>query len=163
MLVLALIIWAGDRGPALFKQIRVGQNGKDFLVFKFRSMPVNTGDVPSAEAHKLQVTKVGKFIRRTSLDELPQLMNILKGDMSVVGFRPALRKQTFLCELRESLGVHAVKPGLTGLAQINGYDGMPEDAKPVWDGKYAQQVSFGKDISIILRTFLYVLKPPPVY
>lgn len=163
MLVVALVIWREDRGPSLFKQKRVGRFGQEFTVFKFRSMPVNTGDVPSAEAKSLKITKVGGFIRRTSIDELPQLMNILKGDMSLVGFRPALSKQIFLCERREALGVHNAKPGLTGLAQIKGFDGMDEQLKADLDATYVKSISFLNDLSIVLKTFVYVLKPPPTY
>ena len=163
MLIIACLIWIGDRGPAIFKQKRVGQNGKEFVVMKFRSMPINTGDIPSADATKVKVTKVGKFIRRTNIDELPQLFNILLGDMSIVGFRPALARQEALFQMREANGAHRALPGLTGLAQINSYDGMPEEKKAEWDGKYAERITFGKDLSIIARTFLYLLKPPPAY
>jgi O-antigen biosynthesis protein WbqP len=126
-------------------------------------MPVNTGDMPSAEARSTKVTKVGKLIRRTNIDELPQLFNVVKGDMSLVGPRPALPIQRQLCEYRGQIGALACKPGLTGLAQINSYDGMPEREKAEWDGRYASGVSFLTDIDIIARTLGYLLKRPPVY
>lgn len=163
LLAVAIAIRLEDKGPALFRQERVGRNGKPFTLFKFRSMPVNTGDIPSAQAHKLKITRVGAFIRRTNIDELPQLVNILRGDMSVVGPRPALARQVELCAMREAQGVTRCAPGLTGLAQINSYDGMSEEEKVKWDSQYANNLSFFIDMSIILRTFTYLLKPPPAY
>lgn len=163
MLIVALAIRREDGGPALFRQHRVGRNGKLFTIYKFRSMPVNTKQVASAAATTLTVTKVGTIIRRTNLDELPQLFNILLGDMSIVGPRPALATQVELCELRKQQGVNQLKPGLTGLAQIRSYDGMPETEKARWDALYAKSVSLLTDLKIILSTFFYLLKPPPVY
>lgn len=163
MLVTAIAVKLEDGGPALFSQQRVGMNGHTFRVYKFRSMPVNTGDVPSAMAHNLEVTRVGQVIRRTNIDELPQLVNILLGDMSVVGPRPALPRQVELNEMRRENGALSCRPGLTGLAQVNSYDGMPETEKAAWDGKYAASVSFGRDVAIILRTVLYLAKRPPAY
>lgn len=163
MLLVGIAIRLEDGGPALFRQKRVGQDGKPFVLFKFRSMPVNTGDIPSAQASNVKVTRVGTFIRRTNIDELPQLINILRGDMSVVGPRPALPSQKTLCDLRRSLGVLRCKPGLTGLAQINSYDGMPETEKASWDAKYCEQITLVGDLAIIFRTFGYLRKPPPVY
>lgn len=163
MLATAVAVKLEDGGPALFSQERVGTNGKTFRVFKFRSMPVNAGDVPSAMAHALRVTRVGQIIRRTNIDELPQLVNILRGDMSIVGPRPALPRQTELNDMRRENGAWTCRPGLTGLAQVNSYDGMPEPEKAAWDAKYAASVTLGVDVSIILRTFLYLAKRPPAY
>jgi len=163
MLVVALAIRSEDGGPALFRQRRVGRDGKLFTIYKFRSMPVNTKQVASAAAGTLTITKVGAIIRRTNLDELPQLFNILLGDMSIVGPRPALATQIELCELRKQQGVLQLKPGLTGLAQIRSYNGMPEMEKARWDALYAKSVSLFTDLKIILSTFFYLLKPPPVY
>lgn len=163
MLLVALAILIDDGRPILFRQKRVGRDGQLFTILKFRSMPVNTGDIPSAQARSARVTRVGAFIRRTNIDELPQLFNIFRGDMSIVGPRPALPSQVELCELRERFGVFRCKPGLTGLAQVNSYDGMPETEKAAWDAQYCVQVTFLNDVRIILRTFLYLLKPPPVY
>lgn len=163
MVLVAAAIWIEDRGPALFRQERVGRNRVPFTVLKFRSMPVNTGDIPSAQAKSARITRVGAVIRRTNLDELPQLINIWRGDMSVVGPRPALARQTELCTLREEAGALTCKPGLTGLAQINSYDGMPDAEKASWDGQYCADVSLFGDLSIIFRTLGYLLKPPPVY
>jgi lipopolysaccharide/colanic/teichoic acid biosynthesis glycosyltransferase len=163
MLLVALAIRIEDGGPALFQQERVGREGRPFTVLKFRSMPVDTGDKPSAEAKTVSITRVGTIIRRTNLDELPQLINIWRGDMSVVGPRPALAAQVDLCRLRKESGALACKPGLTGLAQINAYDGMPDSEKAAWDAQYCRQLSFCSDVRIILGTFIYLLKPPPVY
>jgi len=163
MLLVALAIRLEDGGPALFRQERVGRNRKPFTVLKFRSMPTNIGDIPSAEVGAARITRMGAFIRRTNIDELPQLINIFRGDMSIVGPRPALAKQEALCDMREAVGALRCKPGLTGLAQINSYDGMPDTEKAAWDAQYCANVSFIGDVKIILGTFSYLLKPPPVY
>jgi O-antigen biosynthesis protein WbqP len=163
MLIVATIIKLHDRGPIIFKHQRVGQNGRLFWFMKFRSMPVNTANVPSADGAKLRVTPIGRIIRRTSIDELPQLINILRGEMSIVGPRPAIPAQVHLLGLRRENGAEACRPGLTGLAQINSYDGMTEDVKAEWDGRYAARISLATDIKIIFKTFAYLLKPPPVY
>jgi O-antigen biosynthesis protein WbqP len=163
MFLIALAIKLEDGGPVLFHQKRVGRGGELFAVLKFRSMPVATRDMPSPLAGQVRVTRVGKIIRRTNLDELPQLINILQGQMSVVGPRPPLPSQTELCQIRQTNGAIDCKPGLTGLAQINAYDGMPEREKAKWDGTYAARLSFVSDMNIILRTFRYLSKRPPVY
>lgn len=163
MILIALLIKVFDPGPIIFKQKRVGRGGTVFDFYKFRSMPVNTGDLPSDKVGQVQLTWVGKLIRRTNLDELPQLFNVLKGDMSIVGPRPPIPSQTELTELRRDNGALQCRPGLTGLAQVSSFDGMSVPEKAAFDGKYAGSVSFFGDVSIILRTFVYLLKPPPVY
>lgn len=163
MLLTGFAIRIYDGGPAFFRQARLGQYGHLFEVMKFRSMPINTGDIASANAHSLEITPIGKFIRRTNIDELPQLINIFRGDMSIVGPRPALPSQTELYTLREATGAMACKPGLTGLAQINSYDDMPEAEKALWDGRYASNISFIGDLKIIFKTFGYLTRRPPVY
>lgn len=163
MLVVALAIYLEDRGSIIFRQKRIGARGSVFQVLKFRSMPENTGDFESARAHGLRITKVGRIIRRTNIDELPQLFNVLRGDMSLVGPRPPIPSQIELCRLREQNGSLHCAPGLTGLAQVNGYDGMPDEEKAQWDGLYAETMSFFNDIKIVLRTFGYLRKKPPVY
>jgi O-antigen biosynthesis protein WbqP len=163
MLIVAIWIFLEDRGPVFFTQNRVGKNGRVFKFLKFRSMPVNTGDVESAKAAKLKVTGIGKIIRRTNIDELPQLINILKGDMSIVGPRPAIPAQENLLMLRRKNSADEIAPGLTGLAQVNAYDGMPENEKARWDGEYAAKVSLMTDVKIIVRTFAYLTRKPPVY
>jgi O-antigen biosynthesis protein WbqP len=163
MLLTGFAIRIYDGGPAFFRQTRLGQRGHLFEVMKFRSMPINTGDIASANAHSLEITPIGKFIRRTNIDELPQLINIFRGDMSIVGPRPALPSQTELYTLREATGAMACKPGLTGLAQINSYDDMPEAEKARWDGMYTSNISFIGDLKIIFKTFGYLTRRPPVY
>lgn len=163
IIVTAIIIKLQDGGPAIFKQNRVGYKGYDFVLLKFRSMPINTANVASSETGFLKITPFGKFIRRSNIDELPQLFNILRGDMSIVGPRPALASQTELVDLRMENGAYKCKPGLTGLAQINSYDNMPVSVKADWDIKYAKRISFLNDMKIILFTFGYLLKPPPTY
>lgn len=152
-----------DRGPVIFLQERTGRNGGRFSIYKFRSMAVGTPNVPSGEFQTRTVTRVGRLIRRTNIDELPQLYNIVRGDMSVVGPRPPLPAQTDVIEARRSNGALAVLPGLTGWAQINSYDGMAPLEKARMDGEYASALSLRHDLSIIMRTFVYILKPPPKY
>lgn len=163
MLIVGFLIWLNDGGPPLFKQMRVGKGGTPYRLMKFRSMPVNSGDMPSTKALHFRITRVGRIIRRTNIDELPQLFNILRGDMSLVGPRPALPSQVALIEMRRQNGAYGCKPGLTGLAQVNSYDGMPETEKARWDGEYAVQVSLSGDCLIMLRTIGYLLRRPPVY
>lgn len=163
MLICMIIIKIQDGGPALFKQRRTGRNGQEFLFLKFRSMPVNTPNVQSSDVAKLRITPFGKIIRRTNLDELPQLLNIIKGDMSIVGPRPPIPSQEHLIDLRRKNGALALRPGLTGWAQVNSYDFMPEEEKASLDGEYAKSVSLWMDIKVILRTFLYLTKKPPTY
>lgn len=162
-IICSLIIFLQDFGPVVFKQKRVGKDGRIFLFYKFRSMPVNTPNVQSSDVAKLKITTFGKIIRRTNLDELPQLINILKGDMSIVGPRPPIPSQVNLIELREKNGALNCRPGLTGWAQVNSYDFMPEEQKAKFDGHYASNVSFLMDVNIIMRTFLYLTKKPPTY
>lgn len=163
LVVVALLIKVFDPGPVIFRQNRVGRNGESFVFYKFRSMPVNTGDIPSDKIGAVRIGAVGRFIRRTSIDELPQLLNILKGDMSIVGPRPPITSQTELIGLRRSNGALLCRPGLTGLAQIRSFDGMTVPQKAEFDGMYARSISFLGDIKIVLGTFTYLLKPPPVY
>ncbi len=163
MLITALAIRVCDGAPILFRQKRVGQNEHLFEIRKFRSLPLNTGDVPSAQAATLKPTKIGKLIRRTNIDELPQLINILHGEMSAVGPRPALSSQKQLLAARRANGAMTCCPGLTGLAQINSYDNMPEAEKARRDGEYAAHITFARDCKIILRTLRYLTKPPPIY
>lgn len=163
MICVAVAILVGDPGPIIFRQLRVGKDGKDFVFMKFRSMPVNTGDIPSAELSAVTISAVGKFIRRTNLDELPQLFNILFGEMSIVGPRPSLPSQRDLIDVRLSNNALSCRPGLTGLAQVNSYNGMPLEKKASWDGVYASKITLWGDFSIILKTFSYLMRPPPVY
>jgi O-antigen biosynthesis protein WbqP len=162
-LLTAMLIKIYDPGPAIFRQIRIGRDGDAFALFKFRSMPVDTGDIPSDKLAAVGIGSIGKFIRRTNIDELPQLFNILKGDMSIVGPRPPISSQTELIELRKQNGSIKCRPGLTGLAQVKSFDGMTVKQKAEFDGDYAKYVTLFCDIKIILSTFIYLFKPPPVY
>lgn len=162
-ILVALLIKLFDPGPIIFCQKRVGLKGENFDFYKFRSMPVNTGDIPSDQIGSIRITRVGKLIRRTNIDELPQLFNILKGDMSVVGPRPPLITQKELIELRRQNGAILCRPGLTGLAQISSFNGMNLREKADFDGEYAMSISFKNDLLIIIKTFGYLLRPPPVY
>jgi O-antigen biosynthesis protein WbqP len=161
--VIAVAIWLDDGGPLIFAQDRIGRHERHFRIHKFRSMPVGNANVPSAHADALPITRVGRFLRRSNLDELPQLVDVLMGTMSLVGPRPALPSQVDLIELRRMNGAMAVLPGLTGLAQVNGYDGMADEIKAGFDGEYAEGISLRTDILIMLRTLGYLLKPPPRY
>jgi O-antigen biosynthesis protein WbqP len=163
MLLIALLIWWEDGAPVIFRQQRVGKDGATFEFLKFRSMALSAANVPKTEAANIPVTRMGRLIRRTNLDELPQFLNILKGDMSIVGPRPAIPAQDELCLLRRENGAMSCVPGLTGLAQVNAYDRMPETEKATWDGQYADEMSFVNDVKIILRTFAYLTRKPPVY
>ncbi len=163
MLFIAVLIKILDPGPIIFKQQRIGRNGNSFSFYKFRSMPVNTGDLASDQVGQVKLTWVGKVIRRTNIDELPQLLNILKGDMSIVGPRPPIGNQVELIKIRGANGALKLRPGLTGLAQVNSFDGMTVPEKAAFDGQYARNISLVVDVKIILNTVLYLLKPPPVY
>lgn len=159
----ATAIRVEDGGPAIFKQDRVGRDGRPFTIYKFRSMPITATDIPSGDLQTPPITRVGSLIRRTNADELPQLWNILKGDMSIVGPRPPLPAQTDVVSGRRANGSLGLRPGLTGLAQVNAYDGMPATEKTRLDGEYGKKISFRIDAGIILRTMLYLTSPPPKY
>lgn len=161
MLLIALAVKLTSPGPVLFKQKRVGIHKRYFQIYKFRTMRT---DAPSNMAtHLLKnarsfITPIGRFLRKSSLDELPQLINIIKGDMAVVGPRPALWNQYDLIAERDKYGANDVLPGLTGLAQVGGRDELPIDVKAKLDGEYARNISFGLDLKLILRTFSSVIK-----
>lgn len=163
LLLIALLILIVDPGPIIFTQIRVGRHGAHFRFHKFRSMPVGTKNLPSDQLGKVQLTWIGRFLRRSNLDELPQLFNILGGQMSLVGPRPPIPSQTELVELRRANGALTARPGLTGLAQVSSYSGMPVAEKASFDGAYARSISLRNDLTIVFRTFAYLAKPPPVY
>jgi O-antigen biosynthesis protein WbqP len=163
LILAALIIRVQDGGPAIFRQVRVGRDLQPFTIFKFRSMPVTTPDLASADARKVTITPFGRFIRRTNIDELPQLFNILRGEMSLIGPRPALPSQTELLRMRDAARVMRARPGLTGLAQVNSYDGMSEAEKVEWERRYVERITLAVDAGIVARTFVYLLRPPPVY
>lgn len=158
-LLISIIIKVESRGPVFFKQKRVGKNKKYFDIYKFRTMKSDTPkDMPThlLENAESYITKVGGFLRKSSLDELPQIINILKGEMSIVGPRPALWNQDDLIEEREKYGANDILPGLTGLAQISGRDELEIPVKAKLDGKYVEKVSLLFDIKIIFMTALKV-------
>ncbi|MRE71922.1 sugar transferase [Mammaliicoccus sciuri] len=149
----SIVIKLESKGPIIFKQKRPGKNNKIFNIYKFRSMKVETPDVATDKIDAtMYITKSGRFIRKTSIDELPQLFNIIKGDMSVVGPRPALYNQYDLIEKRTNENVHTVKPGLTGLAQVMGRDDITDDQKIQYDKYYIENQSFILDMFIIYKT-----------
>ncbi len=160
IIILVILICVDSKGAIIFKQKRVGKNKTHFYIYKFRTMRIDTPkDVPT---HLLTnpeqyITKMGKFLRKTSLDELPQLFNILKGDMSIVGPRPALWNQYDLLEERDKYNANNILPGLTGLAQVSGRDELPINIKAKFDGEYVEKMSFLFDIKIIFLTVKKVL------
>lgn len=161
LLILMVAIKLDSKGPILFKQKRIGRNKKHFMILKFRTMRIDTPkDTPTHMLENPQqwITKVGMFLRKTSLDELPQIINILKGDMSIIGPRPALWNQYDLMDERDKYGVHHLYPGLTGYAQINGRDELPIPEKAKLDGYYVKHVSLWFDIKIFFATIISVTK-----
>ena len=160
VLVVAALVRLTSKGPALYWSDRVGRNNTIFKMPKFRSMQIGT---PAVATHLLSnpdacLTPIGSFLRQSSLDELPQLWSILKGDMSFVGPRPALFNQHDLIELRTQQGVHTLVPGLTGWAQVNGRDELPIPDKVKLDVEYLQRQSLWFDIRILWLTFVKVLR-----
>jgi len=161
LVLIALCIQLDSKGPVFFKQKRIGFNKKQFYIFKFRTMRTDTPkDMPT---HLLQnpdiaITRVGKFLRKTSLDELPQIFNILKGEMSIVGPRPALWNQYDLIAERDLYRANDIYPGLTGWAQINGRDELPMDVKAKYDGEYVKRMSFSFDVSVLFKTVISVTR-----
>ena len=160
-LVLALWIKMDSKGPVFFKQKRIGINRSFFQIYKFRTMLSETpSDMPT---HLLDnpdafITRSGRFLRKTSLDELPQLINILKGEMAFIGPRPALWNQNDIADERDKYNANDVLPGLTGWAQINGRDELPIKDKAQLDGEYIQNMSFWLDVKCFFGTFISILK-----
>ena len=161
MLALAVIIKVTSPGPVFFRQKRVGRNKTHFMIYKFRTMRTDAPkDMPT---HLLQnpeafITPIGRFLRRSSLDELPQLINIFKGEMAVVGPRPALWNQYDLIAERDKYGANALRPGLTGWAQINGRDELPIDMKARLDGEYVRRMGLLFDLRCIVGTAFSVAR-----
>ena len=155
LLIIAVAIKMDSKGPVLFKQKRVAKGKEHFQILKFRTMYADVPkDVPT---HLLadpesKITKIGRFLRKSSLDELPQIWNILVGEMSIIGPRPALWNQFDLIAERDKYGANDVRPGLTGLAQVMGRDELPIEVKAKYDGEYAQNVTFANDIKIFFKT-----------
>ena len=161
LLILCLAIKVDSEGPIIFKQKRVGKDKSHFNIYKFRTMKVDTPkEMPThlLENPDFFITKVGKFLRKTSLDELPQLFNILKGDMAVIGPRPALWNQYDLIDERDKYEANDIRPGLTGLAQISGRDELEIQEKAKLDGYYTEHISFGMDVKCFFGTITSVFK-----
>lgn len=161
ILTISAIVKLTDPGPIFFKQNRIGKNKKTFTIYKFRTMKSSTPhDTPThlLENPEQYITKIGGFLRKTSLDELPQLFNILEGDMSIIGPRPALWNQEDLIAERDKYGVNSICPGLTGWAQINGRDELSIEEKVNFDNEYLQNLSFSFDIKCFFKTVFSVLR-----
>lgn len=161
MLIIALLIKIDSpEEPILFKQVRVGKNDVPFTILKFRSMSKDaphqmaTENFENPEAY---ITSVGKVIRKTSLDELPQLFNVVKGDMSIIGPRPLIPIEKKILAMRDETGASQILPGITGLAQVHGRDEITDENKAAYDGKYALNISMLLDMSILLKTIFDVL------
>lgn len=160
-IILCIWIKLDSKGPIFFRQKRVGKHKKHFNILKFRTMYIDTPkDMPT---HMLSnpdqyITRAGKFLRKTSLDELPQIINILKGEMAIIGPRPALWNQDDLIAERDKYGANDIKPGLTGWAQINGRDELEIDVKAALDGEYVRRMSFPFDVKCFFGTITSVLK-----
>lgn len=159
--VLAIAIKLDSPGPVLFMQKRVGMNKRHFNIYKFRTMRIDTPrDTPThlLEDPDRYITKMGKFLRKTSLDELPQIINILFGQMAIIGPRPALWNQYDLIEERDKYGANDIRPGLTGWAQINGRDELPIEVKAKYDGEYVRRMSFLFDLKCFVGTIMTVIR-----
>ena len=162
MMIIAL--WIKIDSPhekVLFKQERIGINNVPFTILKFRSMRDDAPHQMATENFQnpeMYITRVGKILRKTSLDELPQLLNVLKGDMSIVGPRPLIPKEKYVLKLRDEYGANKILPGITGLAQVHGRDQVTDENKASYDGKYALNVSLLLDASIIMKTVSDVVR-----
>lgn len=160
-LFLAALVKMDSKGPVFFKQRRIGKNKSEFYILKFRTMYMETPKnmpthmLQNPEAH---ITKAGRFLRKSSLDELPQIINILKGEMSIIGPRPALWNQCDLIVQRDKYGANDILPGLTGWAQINGRDELPIEVKAKLDGEYVRKMGFGMDLRCFFGTIVKVFK-----
>lgn len=162
ILIISILIKLNNKGSIIFKQYRVGKDNKEFVIYKFRSMVEYAPEVASTalENPDEYITNMGKLLRKTSLDELPQLLNIIKGDMSLVGPRPVINDESEkeLLKLRTEYGVHKLVPGLTGWAQVNGRDNMSTARKITLEKEYLERQSFVFDTKILFMTFVKVFK-----
>lgn len=161
--IVAILTKLTDGGPVFFSQERAGRNGIPFRFYKFRSMPVGIGNVPSDQLEALKLPVFFRFLRRSNLDEIPQIYNIMNGDMSIIGPRPCLLSQTELIALRRQNGAILCLPGLTGYAQVNSFDGMSVEQKAHLDYLYYSDVTMFRDLMVLLNTLKYLMKPPPKY
>lgn len=160
MFAIGIGIKVNSPGPIFFNQQRIGKDKKIFTIYKFRTMRIDTPNISTEELGDPSsfITTFGKFLRKTSLDELPQLLNIIKGDMSIVGPRPALYNQYSLISMRDAVGVNSIRPGLTGYAQIMGRDFITDEKKVEYDQYYLNNQSLMFDLKIIWHTIFNVIK-----
>ena len=165
LLIIALIVKLTSKGPILFIQERYGRNSRPFKLYKFRSMTDSAPQIANSKFTDIQnyITPFGMFIRKTSLDELPQLWNIIKGDMSFIGPRPLAITDIKVIKLRKQNGGDSVLPGISGLAQVNGRNKLSDEDKAAYDAKYAAHLSFRVDILLTAETFVSVLKREGVF
>lgn len=160
-IIIAICIKIESKGPVFFKQKRVGKNKKYFMIYKFRTMRTDTPkDMPTHMLNNpdIYITRVGRILRKTSLDELPQIINIIKGNMSIIGPRPALWNQEDLIAERDKYNANDIRPGLTGLAQISGRDELEIPVKAKIDGDYVKNISFLLDVKIFFKTIIKVFE-----
>ena len=159
-IIIGIVIKLESKGPVIFKQLRAGKNSKPFYIYKFRSMKIGAPNLSTNEFKNADkfITKSGMFTRKTSIDELPQLFNILKGDMSIVGPRPVILEEKSLISLRKEYDIDTLSPGITGWAQINGRDTIGDEDKAKLDYEYYLNKSLRMDIYIIILTIFKVLK-----
>ena len=159
-LIVALIVLVDSGYPVIFKQYRVGKGNKLFYIYKFRTMRVNTRNAATDDLDEAEqaITKSGRILRKTSLDELPQLFNVLTGKMSFVGPRPLIPEEKEIRRIRKEYNVYSVRPGITGLAQVNGRDMLTAEEKALFDKEYVEKQSFMLDMKILFKTVLVVLK-----
>lgn len=159
-LIVFVVLRLTTKDSAFYQQERVGQYGKTFQIYKFRTLPKNTPILVGKQRVKIRnrVSKFARFLRSTSIDELPQLINVVKGDMSLIGPRPVVPQEAELTDLREASGALSVKPGLTGLAQVNGRKHLGNMQKADFDAKYAERLTFLGDVAIILRTLPIIIE-----
>lgn len=167
IMVVGVLIYLEDGAPIIFKQCRVGASGREFTLYKFRSMKLNTPELNSDQlstiSNNASVTRIGALIRRFSIDETPQLINVISGSMSLVGPRPCLPSDKKLIWLRRSNRSLELRPGITGLAQIKAFDGMSVEVKSKYDGIYRKKRSFTFNFFILVSTIRYLKSRPPVY
>lgn len=160
LLVVGGLVWLDSEGPAIFKQDRMGKDGKVFTIYKFRTMKMSAPKDVAAGALEnpdQYITRMGAFLRRTSIDELPQLWNVLRGDMSLVGYRPLCLTEAEVNAKRAKLGVLAVRPGITGLAQVNGRNNITDEEKVRLDVQYVRECSLKMDLICLVKTVTTVL------
>ena len=159
-LIISIIIAIDAGNPVIYKQYRVGKDNRLFYIYKFRTMKNNTRLAATKDLTEADsvITKSGRFLRKTSLDEMPQLFNVLKGDMSFVGPRPLIPEEKEIRILRKEYGIYSVRPGITGWAQVNGRDMLSDEEKALFDKEYIDKQSIAFDIKILIKTVMVVLK-----